>query len=111
MFVGGHTRKIMGVTETPLRMASASSHKFIGGITMPDPHLEEIALILGGIDKEMRIANQLKLLELDQQAIAMGHADDLGPEESWRYRQLRKKLVTDGYEKWQHDHTVVIGED
>ena len=64
MFVGGHTRKIMGVTVTPGRMASASPHKFLGGITVPDPHLEEIAHSLDGIEKEMRIANRLKVAEL-----------------------------------------------
>ena len=103
MFVGGHTRKIMGVTETPLRMASASPHKFIGGFTVPDPHLEEIAHILGGIEKEMRIANQLKFIELDS-------ADtQLGPVEGRRYRQLRKIMFAESIEYIKAN--VVIGED
>ena len=103
MFVGGHTRKIMGVTVTPGRMASASPHKFLGGITVPDPHLEEIAHSIDGIEKEMRIANQLKFIEMDSQDIQLGVAEGL------RYRQLRKILFAGALEYIKAN--VVLEED
>ena len=70
---------------------------------------EEISNNLNDIRKELRIANQLKLLELDEKAIARGQADDLGEEGHWRYRELRKILITDGYKGWLKANSVIIG--
>ena len=66
---------------------------------------EEISNNLNDIRKELRIANQLKLLELTSQPILVGE------EETWRYRELRKILITDGYKGWLKANTVIIGED
>lgn len=70
---------------------------------MPDPHLEEIAHSLDGIEKEMRIANQLKFIEMDSQDIQLGVA------EGRRYRQLRKILFAEALEYIKAN--VVLGED
>ena len=78
---------------------------------MDNSILDQISNSLDDIRREIRIANQLKLLELDYRGITSGQADDFGKEESWRYTELRKILITDGYDTWVKANTVLIEED
>ena len=54
---------------------------------------EEISNILDDIRKELRIANQLKFLELTYMAWEMGQASGFTDEETWVYLDLRAKLT------------------
>ena len=54
---------------------------------------EDISNNLNDIRKELRIANQLKFLELTYMACAIGEASGFTDEESWVYCDLRAKLT------------------
>ena len=60
---------------------------------MSSNYHEEISNNLNDIRKELRIANQLKFLELTYMTWAIGECDGLSEEEARVYIDLRDKLA------------------
>jgi len=84
----------MGVTVYNLRQDGIRPTQILGGsMGNQDSLLVDISNNLDDIRQELRIANQLKFLELTYRVWAIGEADGFTDEESKIYQDLRTKLV------------------
>jgi len=84
----------MGVTVYNLRQDGIRPTQILGGsMGNQDSLLVDISNNLDDIRQELRIANQLKFLELTYRAWAIGEADGFTDEEIRVLLELRTKLV------------------